>query len=201
MAEFKVGDRVRRRHGEHAGMNVGDIGTVAWVAGDSLKLQEYPGPWGTHDADRFELVQQPVTKATNPKQAFADGKAQLGLVPDTLAYAAGMAFTEGALKYGAYNWRVAGVRASTYKAAAERHLKKWYNGEDCDPKTGVPHLANAIACLAIIVDADLCAKLEDDRPPRVDIGGFEEVVAKVQASLREQHADKAPTHWTAKGPA
>lgn len=137
-----------------------------------------------------------TSKASNPKQAFGDLKAQLGLVPDTLTYFAAAAFFEGASKYGAYNWRVAGVRASTYKAAAERHLKKWFNGEEVDPVTGVPHLANAIACLGIIVDAEACGKLEDDRPPALDLGTVEARVAAIQAGLREQHKDKSPTHWT-----
>lgn len=139
-----------------------------------------------------------TSKASNPKQAFGDLKAQLALVPDTLAYAAAPAFFEGASKYGAYNWRAAGVRASTYKAACERHLKKWFNGEMCDPKTGVPHLSNAIACLAIIVDAQVAGKLQDDRPPTIDLLGLEDSVAVVQAGLREQHKDKNPKHWTAK---
>ena len=138
------------------------------------------------------------TKASNPKQAFGDAKAQLALVPDSLSYYASMAFFDGASKYGAYNWRVAGVRASTYKAAAERHLKKWFNGENADPETGVPHLASVLACIGILVDADLVGKLEDDRPPAAAIGTLEASIATVQAALRQQHADKDPKHWTNK---
>jgi hypothetical protein len=78
---------------------------------------------------------------------------------------AATAFLEGALKYGRYNWRVAGVRASIYHAAARRHLAKWWNGQDRDSKTRVHHLDSAIACLGIIRDAELYNKLVDDRPP------------------------------------
>lgn len=81
-------------------------------------------------------------KDTNPKDGAATSRLDLTLFPQTaLAYGA-LAFTEGHLKYGGYNWRDAGVNASVYVAAALRHLTKWYNGEAFDPKTGVPHLAN-----------------------------------------------------------
>ena len=110
-----------------------------------------------------------TTKPTNPKDMVADGKLPLHLVPDTLDVFAALAFLEGALKYGAHNWRVAGVRASVYRSALDRHIKKWWNGEWADPDTGVPHLANAIACLAILADATVAQKLIDDRPPSIHL--------------------------------
>lgn len=112
------------------------------------------------------------TKPTNPKDTVADGKLPLHLVPDTLDVFAALAFLEGALKYGAYNWRVAGVRASVYRSALDRHISKWWNGEWADPDTGVPHLANAIACLAILADAHVARKLIDDRPPSINLAGL-----------------------------
>lgn len=137
------------------------------------------------------------TKPTNPKDAIGASKLPLHLVPDTLRLYAAMAFAEGASKYGAYNWRAAGVRASIYKSALERHLAKWWNGEDCDAKTGVPHLASVIACAAIILDADACDKLNDDRPPPVDIAAMCEVFEKTVADVLEMNRDKNPHHWTA----
>jgi hypothetical protein len=214
ITHWHAGDKVERIAHTHNGMKVGDVGIVQSAYDNSV------GEWGTgHNKENFRLVSDEqadnefrettfgrlpdangpdttTSKASNPKQAFGDLKAQLGLVPDTLTYFAAAAFFEGASKYGAYNWRVAGVRASTYKAAAERHLKKWFSGEEVDPVTGVPHLANAIACLGIIVDAEACGKLEDDRPPALDLGTVEARVAAIQAGLREQHKDKSPTHWT-----
>ncbi len=108
-------------------------------------------------------------KATNPKDRIAGNRLPLDLVPDSLAVFAALSFAEGAAKYGAYNWRVAGVRASVYRASLDRHLKSWWNGEDKDPKTGVPHLASVIAGAAILLDAELASKLTDDRPPKVAI--------------------------------
>jgi hypothetical protein len=105
------------------------------------------------------------SKLTNPKDAIGSDKLPLHLVPDTLVVFASLGFLEGALKYGQYNWRVAGVRLSIYWSALERHRIKFCAGEWCDPTTQVPHLASMVACLAIILDAHVKGKLRDDRPP------------------------------------
>lgn len=139
---------------------------------------------------------QTQLKDTNPKDAIGSTKLPLDLVPDSLSVFAALAFTEGATKYGAYNWRVAGVRASIYKAALERHLKKWWNGEWADPKTKVPHLASVIACAAIILDADLAGKLTDDRPPAIDLSSFIDSLEETVKHLKELHKDKNPKHYT-----
>ena len=138
------------------------------------------------------------SKPTNPKDMIAVTKAPMHLVPSTIKALAAMSFAEGASKYGAYNWRSAGVRASVYKSALERHLEKWWNGEDVDPATGVPHLASVIACAGIIADADLCGKLTDDRPPKAPIGGLFDASEGVVAHLYRLNADKNPYHYTIK---
>lgn len=138
----------------------------------------------------------PASKPTNPKDALAVSKLPLHLVPDTIEAYAALAFAEGASKYGAYNWRVAGVLASVYHSAMKRHLACWHNGEEADPVTGVPHLASVIACAGILLDAQLCGKLIDDRPPAAPVGerirAAEAEVAKVLALF----ADRQPKHFT-----
>ena len=109
-----------------------------------------------------------IRKPSNPKDAIGIKKLDMGLVPDTALVHLALAFTEGALKYGRYNWRIAGIRSSVYNAALQRHLAKWWNGQDRDPNTGLHHLANGLACIAIILDAALYDKLNDDRPPSPD---------------------------------
>lgn len=111
-------------------------------------------------------------KATNPKDKAATDRIDLTLFPDTATVYGALAFTEGDCKYGAYNFREGGVLASTYVAALRRHVAKWYNGSDIDPKTLVPHLANAIGCLAVLIDAIEGGFLKDDRPPKVDMEGL-----------------------------
>lgn len=123
------------------------------------------------------------SKASNPKDAAATTRLDLSLFPPSaIAYGA-LAFVEGDQKYGGYNWREAGVMSSVYYAALNRHMAKWFNGEECDPVTGVPHLANALACIAILVDATEQGNLNDDRPPqqKTDLyARFEERVAHLQ---------------------
>lgn len=107
-----------------------------------------------------------------------------------------MAFLEGALKYGRSNFRVVGVRASIYKDALDRHMNAWFEGEDIDPESGLPHLGKALACIAIIVDAQACGQLNDDRMVG---GGYQKVVADLTphvARLKTQHANLAPKHFT-----
>lgn len=136
-------------------------------------------------------------KPTNPKDAIGAGKLPLELVPDTLPVFAALAFFEGASKYGRFNWRVAGVRASIYRAAAGRHLAKWWNGEDRDPRTGVPHLASVIACCGIILDAEFCGKLTDDRPPPAPVGDLIDSLAAAIEHLKDEFAEHpAPHQWT-----
>lgn len=136
------------------------------------------------------------TKLTNPKDVIGSAKLPLGLVPDIVRSACALAMLEGALKYGRYNWRAAGVRASIYHDALERHLICWWNGEDCDPKTKVPHLASIIACAGILLDADLCDKLSDDRPPVAPIGDFIRAMEPTIAHLKELFKDQNPHQWT-----
>lgn len=138
-----------------------------------------------------------MLKATNPKDAIGAGKASLELVPDTLVVESSIAYLEGALKYGQFNWRVAGVRSSIYRAAMQRHLFRWWNGEDADPETGVKHLASVAACVGILLDAELCDKLNDDRPPRVNIGKLLDDAIRHAPKLHAMFKDKNPEQWTA----
>lgn len=137
-------------------------------------------------------------KATNPKDAIASDKAPLHLVPASFKAYTAVALAEGMMKYGAWNWRAAGVRASVYVSALQRHLDKWFNGEDFDPATGVPHLANASACLAVLIDSMTQGNMTDDRPIEQEGLPFlvnEEVPAAIR-QLREQFGDCRPQHYT-----
>jgi hypothetical protein len=135
------------------------------------------------------------SKLSNPKDIVGSGKLSLELVPDTIEAEVALAYLEGALKYGRFNWRVAGVRASIYRAALRRHLMRWWNGEDRDKKTRVKHLASVIACAGILLDAELCGKLTDDRPPAVDMDALLEVEEHI-AHLKELFKGHSPRHYT-----
>jgi hypothetical protein len=136
------------------------------------------------------------TKPKNPKDAAANNKLPIHLVPDTVVVYAALAFAEGAEKYGAFNWRGAGVSMSVYISALERHLKKLKNGEWGDPKTRVPHLSSIIACAGIIADAHLVGKLTDDRPPVAPMAKLIDDSEETVAHIRSLFSDKDPHHWT-----
>lgn len=136
------------------------------------------------------------TKASNPKEVFGDAKMPMDLLPDTAVVQFNLAFLEGALKYGQYNWRIAGVSARTYVRAARRHLSKWWNGQDVDPVTRVSELASVGACIAILIDAAACGKLMDNRPPRADMERVLADAAKVAAHLKQLFKDHHPVQYT-----
>jgi hypothetical protein len=151
------------------------------------------------DPDYSEPAVAPLSvfiKASNPKEAMGDKKVPLHLIPATALVEESLAYAEGALKYGSANWRVAGVRVSTYVGAAIRHLEKFWNGEDRDPVSRVKHLANARACLGILIDAEACGKLTDDRPPKVDLNEMVAEAEEVLAHLKRLHAECNPKHYT-----
>lgn len=199
---FSVGDKVRCvRDDDSRGSLV--VGAVYEVLNTTLLsllvcVRGSPQAW---QASRFELVESwrvttTAAKPTNPKDMIGATKLPLNLVPDTLVMYACMAYLEGAVKYGAYNWRVAGVRFSIYVAAARRHEKKLWNGEWADPVTKVPHIASIIACWGIIADARECGKLLDDRPPKADMGRLIAECEEVTTHVAKLFEDKRPHHHT-----
>jgi hypothetical protein len=137
-------------------------------------------------------------KPTNPKDGIGSTKLPLHLVPDTLAINAAMACAEGDAKYGMYNFRTAGVRASIYIDALGRHMMKFKNGEWADKVTQVPHLASAAACIAILVDGFAMGNITDDRPYPLDLEAEIAKAEEVIAHVRELHKDKNPHRWTIK---
>ena len=131
-----------------------------------------------------------TTKDSNPKDAFGTQKLQLNVVPGSFAAYTSLALLEGALKYGRYNWRIKGVRVSIYLDALKRHIEKYEEGQWADPKTTVPHLANAAACLCIILDAGLAGMLTDDRPPSLPnhdqwIDGMTDIVMHLKKTFQD----------------
>lgn len=116
----------------------------------------------------------------NPKDVAGQKKAPLHLIPVAALAAEAGAFRDGVRKYGAANWRITGVQASIYIAAALRHISLWYDGgEDVAGDSKVKHLGHARACLGIVLDAEACGTLTDDRPPAVP--GLEAILAGLGA--------------------
>jgi hypothetical protein len=107
----------------------------------------------------------------NPKTKYGHLKAPLHLVPASAVIEEAWVMQLGARKYGAFNWRAKTVSATIYQAAALRHLLAWFEGEDVDAESGRSHLAHVRACMAILIDAERCGRLNDDRPNAGLLGG------------------------------
>lgn len=144
-------------------------------------------------------LKSPETKDTNPKDLIGSDKLPLHLWPTTATAMGCLGLLDGMGKYGRMNWREFGVRPSVYVAACKRHLDAWFEGEDSAPDSGVPHLAHALACLAILVDAEAAGKLIDDRA--FNGAGYLKLVDRltpIVKDLRARHAGSQVHHYTIK---
>ena len=120
----------------------------------------------THGAN-MDASRQPASLYAdgNPKAAQGAKKYSLRHLPLPANVEVNRALEDGAKKYGPANWRETGVSATVYVDAALRHLMQWYDGkQDCASDSGVHNLGHAMACFAIIIDAQANGKLIDDRP-------------------------------------
>jgi ribosomal protein L24 len=114
--------------------------------------------------DSCEVVSVTETKPTNPKDSLGVKKAPLHCIPFPPLFEVGLAMLEGGRKYGSHNYRAMGVKSSVYFDAAMRHIASWWEGEDIDSDSGLPHIVKAIACLLVLRDSQLIGNYEDDRP-------------------------------------
>lgn len=107
-----------------------------------------------------------VSDLTNPKDLIGAKKPRLSLVPSTATIQLALAMQNGADKYGAYNWRDKKVQTMIYLDACQRHVLSYLDGEEAAEDSGIKHLAHAMACLAIILDAEENGCLIDNRPKK-----------------------------------
>lgn len=119
----------------------------------------------------------PVSVSVNPKDLIGAKKLSMCVLPDVAVAHGNHAMGNGAKKYGPYNWREKAIGATTYINAARRHLAQWYDGQEVAEDSGVHHLGHAMACLAILLDAQEAGALVDDRPRGG--GGFNRVLSRL----------------------
>jgi hypothetical protein len=188
--KFSAGDLVRAKPGKHIStegvcFNVEEGKTYFVEAARSHGIDLVNGPDGVM-AERFELVEpqaedaakadpmarlreaakaaRPVADSVNPKDLLGLTKPPIHFIPPVALLHLGQAMANGGVKYGQMNWRSKQVISSIYYDAAMRHLMAWWDGEDVAPDSSVKHLAHAMACLAILLDAEASEMLKDDRP-------------------------------------
>lgn len=101
----------------------------------------------------------------NPKSLQGAKKFSLRYLPLPAQVAVNQALEDGAKKYGPANWREKGVATSVYIDAALRHIELYFDcGQKVASDSKVHNLGHAMACLAIIIDAEHNGSLQDDRP-------------------------------------
>lgn len=74
------------------------------------------------------------------------------------------AMSEGAEKYGAFNYREVPINYSDYYNAIIRHYLSLLSGDFIDPDSGIHHASKIIAGVAVIIDATKSKSFIDDRP-------------------------------------
>ena len=134
----------------------------------------------------------------NPKAAVGARKGPMSVVSELVLAEVGLAMLEGALKYGRHNYRATDIQASTYFDAFRRHIRSWWEGEDIDPGSGLPHITKAIACLVVLRDAQINGRYIDDRPPKGPDGFFDEI-DRMAAEIIDRYAGREVMHYTQLG--
>lgn len=136
------------------------------------------------------------TKPSNPKDVIGSDKLPIHLWPETATIYGCLGLLDGLLKYGRSNFRAVGAKASIYYDAQRRHMNAWFEGQDNDPDSGLPHLAHALACIAILIEAQTKGNLTDDRMVATR---YQELVNEMTPHVKRlklKHADKTPYHYT-----
>ena len=170
---------------------------VGYLVSGLRVLSDYPG---TAVAKKMVKVLEKApespsvdAKPSNPKDALGVAKVPFSTIPAPVLALLGLAMAEGSLKYGRYNYRVIGVRAGVYYDACLRHLTAWWEGEDIDPDSGLPHPVKAATCLLVLMDASMRGMLEDDRPPRTP-AGWQASMNEAMAALLQKYPDPKPAY-------
>lgn len=133
-------------------------------------------------------------KLSNPKDAIGSRKAPMSTIPASILAEMGVAMLEGSAKYGKYNYREVGVRASIYYDAVLRHIFAWWEGEDIDPDSGMSHITKAMTALVVLRDSMTRENWTDDRPPKSN--NFYNELNNLSGEILDRHADKSPKHVT-----
>jgi hypothetical protein len=132
-------------------------------------------------------------------------KIRWDLVPFDAVNEIAKVLTFGAEKYAARNWEK-GMDWSRAFGALQRHLTRWFHGQDKDKETRLTHLANAGCCLFFLLAWELRKVGTDDRPklnPKVlehmdsteFMNGVFELLNKAQAEAPDdQDEEKIEAH-------
>lgn len=94
---------------------------------------------------------------------YNHNKTRYDLIPLSTLKDCADVFSYGANKYAEWNW-AKGMKWSVPYACALRHLQAWYEGEDTDPESGLPHLGHVMCNLVMLSHYARHYPEMDDRP-------------------------------------
>lgn len=96
----------------------------------------------------MRVVKNPTLKSQGVK--YDNGKLRFDLIPADVEELLAAVYTFGARKYADDNWRL-GMEWKKIYGAIRRHLNAFWQGQDLDEETGLPHLiAVAWGCFTLI---------------------------------------------------
>lgn len=139
----------------------------------------------------------------DPKKSQADKKLGFDSVPITLKVLASPANQSGADKYGAWNWlklEDGSMSLNTYLNALERHLTLFRAGQDYTSDTNIHNLDSMIAGLAVVRDAMIFGKVNDDRvklsPEQIEV--LERLINKEEEESEDSYVNEESvgTYWS-----
>ena len=143
---------------------------------------------------------QPILPTTgapdnNPKtRAGGMHKVPLHLIPPAPKVHLALALADGGFKYQPFNYEIEDISSSVYYGACQRHLDDWWLGADRSKDAQVKHLAAAIACLWLVLDAELHGTLHDNRPPPLDLEALMDEQSEILEFLRNRDSTKFELH-------
>lgn len=94
---------------------------------------------------------------------FSAGKPGVDQIPVDALLEWGRVYTYGEAKYGRDNWRK-GLPWHEFYGSILRHLFKWWDGEDIDPESHLPHMAHALWNVGALMHFQANGIGTDDRP-------------------------------------
>jgi hypothetical protein len=101
---------------------------------------------------------------------YDEGKPRMDLIPGDALIEIAKVLSYGAAKYSDRNWEK-GMDYHKLYAPIQRHLWKWWQGEELDEESGLHHLAHA-ACDILMLQATALRSIgTDDRPNTRPSGG------------------------------
>lgn len=114
----------------------------------------------------YNTIHPNNSESIDPKQSQAVKKMSFKAVPISLLMHAQPGNQNGADKYGVYNWLTlddGSMSMTTYLDALQRHLVLFRAGQDRTSDTNIHNLDSMISGLAVLRDAMLFNKVNDDR--------------------------------------